>query len=159
MKHIKLFFWVIIIGFLVLLIFQNQEFFFTKTPLNMDFYFNENKYPIPPVPNVLLFLAFFFTGLLIAYIISLFGQFKAKKTLKNLNLTLQSQMEVISGLRSELAAKNTQIEQLQAQTTATPPPEVEKETETDAVAGPTEPLNEAAPEKNDPAAEEEKKVF
>mgnify|MGYP003564629394 CR=1 FL=1 len=110
MKKIKIAFWVAVIVLLALLIIQNQAFFFEKTSFFLDFYYK--KYQTPRVPNVILFLLFFFTGLLIAYIYSLFGQFKVKKTLKNLNGTIQSQMEVISGLKSDITAKDAQIEQL-----------------------------------------------
>ena len=72
MKKIKIAFWVIVIGFLALLMMQNQEFFFSKSSFSLDFYYK--KYLTPEVPNALLFLAFFFVGLLIAYIFGLLGQ-------------------------------------------------------------------------------------
>jgi uncharacterized integral membrane protein len=113
MRKIKIALWVVVFGFLAMLILQNQEFFFSKTGFGLDFYYQ--KYQIPKAPNVILFLAVFFIGLLIAYVLSLFGQFKVKKTLKNLNATIKSQMEVISDLKGEIEAKDTKIEQLTSQ--------------------------------------------
>lgn len=115
MRKIKIALWAVVFGFLALLIMQNQDFFFSKTGFGLDFYYQ--KYQIPKVPNVILFLAVFFIGLLIAYILSLFGQFKVKKTLKNLNATIKSQMEVISDLKGEIEAKDIKIEQLKSQKT------------------------------------------
>jgi uncharacterized integral membrane protein len=115
MKKMKIAFWVVVILLSALLIIQNQTFFFEKTSFGLDFYYK--KYQTPGMPNVILFLVFFFIGLLIAYIFNLLGQFKAKKTIKNLNITIQSQMEVISGLKSEIATKDAQIEQFTSRKT------------------------------------------
>ena len=104
MKKIKIAFWVIVIGFLTLLMMQNQEFFFSKSSFSLDFYYK--KYLTPEVPNALLFLAFFLTGLLIAYIFGLLGQYKSKRTLKDLKATMQSQMKVIADLKSEIADRD-----------------------------------------------------
>jgi hypothetical protein len=109
----KIALWVTTILLLALLIIQNQAFFFEKTGFGLDFYYK--KYQTPKVHNITLFLIFFFTGLFIAYIYYFLGQLKTKKTIKNLNVTIQSQMEVISGLKSDMAAKDTQIEQLTSQ--------------------------------------------
>jgi cell division protein FtsL len=142
MRKIKIALWVVVFGFLALLIMQNQEFFFSKTGFGLDFYYQ--KYQIPKVPNVILFLAVFFIGLLIAYILSLFGQFKVKKTLKNLNATIKSQMEVISDLKGEIEAKDNKIEQLKSQK---PEPEPVQES--------AAPAEKAASVEVDPTPEEE----
>ncbi len=113
MKKVKLIVGVVLAGFIALLIMQNKEYFFDTVSFRLDFYFA--KYQIPEVHNVILFFAVFFIGLFIAYVFSLLGQYKSKKTLKNLNMTLQSQMEVISELRSEIAAKDTQLKELSGQ--------------------------------------------
>lgn len=153
MKHIKFIFWAFVIGLLALLIFQNQEFFFQKTTLNMDFYFNANKNPVPPLPNVLLFLTFFFVGLFIAYLISLFGQFKSKKTIKNLNATIQSQMEVLSSLKSEIAAKDAQIEKLKNKKTKSKSEEITEPAPKEA-----DPSTESVSNEDDPINKEENKI-
>ena len=142
MRKIKIALWVVIFGFMALLIMQNQDFFFSETGFGLDLYYQ--KYQIPKVPNVILFLAVLFIGLLIAYILSLFGQFKVKKTLKNLNATIKSQMEVISDLKGEIEAKDTQIEQLKSQKT-----ESESGQESDA------PTEKTASVEVDPTPEEE----
>ena len=110
MKKVKLIIGLILAGFVALLIMQNKEYFFSKVGFRLDFYFR--KYQIPEVHNVILFLAVFLVGLFIAYTFSLLSQYKSKKTLKNLNMTLKSQMEVISDLKSEIAVKDAQLKEL-----------------------------------------------
>jgi hypothetical protein len=105
MKKVKILFWLIIFGLLGLLIFQNQDFFLARKSLGLNLYYAQ--YQIPEAPNAILFVAAFFAGLLIAYVFSLFGQYKNGKTIKNLNATIQSQVETIARLKNEMGAKGT----------------------------------------------------
>jgi hypothetical protein len=102
MKKLKVVFWVIVLGFLALIIFQNQDFFMTKHSLVINLYFS--KYFTPELHNAILFLAFFFAGLLIAYFFSLFPQFKANKTIKNQNVTISTQEQQLNNLKMEVEA-------------------------------------------------------
>ncbi len=120
MKKIKIAFWILMVVFLDLLMMQNQAFFFSKSSFSLDFYYK--KYLTPELPNALLFLSFFFVGLLIAYISGLLEQYKSKRTVKDLKATLQSQMKVITDLKNDLAAKAEQIEQLTKSEEIVPPP-------------------------------------
>ena len=113
MRNIKVILGAVIAGVFALIIIQNKGYFFNKVGFRIDLYFR--KYQTPEVHNLMLFLAVFLFGLLLAYIFSLLGQYKSKKTLKNLNMTLKSQMEVISELRSEIEAKDSKIKEFSAQ--------------------------------------------
>ena len=93
MKKLKVVFWVVIIGLLVIIFFQNQEFFLTQYSFQINLLFL--KYQSPKVPSAVLFLAFFLVGLLIAYVFSLAERFRLKKTIKNLNATLDSQTKTL----------------------------------------------------------------
>jgi hypothetical protein len=53
--------------------------------------------------NAQLILGAFFAGLLISYFLGLSVRYKNNKIIKNLNVTLNSQMETISSLKSELS--------------------------------------------------------
>jgi uncharacterized integral membrane protein len=101
MKKIKLGFWLIIIVFLVLIIYQNQDFFRATRSLGLNLIITQ--YYSPEIPVGVLFLASFLAGLLIAYIFGLLAQFKARKTIKNLNTTINSQIEMISTLKQQTA--------------------------------------------------------
>lgn len=99
MKKLKLGFWLLVIIFLVLIIYQNQDFFRATRSLSLNLIVAE--YYSPEIPIAVLFLASFLTGLLIAYIFGLVAQFKARKTIKNLNSTINSQVEMIATLKQQ----------------------------------------------------------
>ena len=100
MNKFKATFWVIVIGFIMLVFFQNQSFFFDTTPsirLNLLFV----NYQTPEMPAAILFLVFFAAGLIITYFFSLPGRFRFKKTIKNLNATVDSQQKEISKIKED----------------------------------------------------------
>ena len=101
MKKATLIIWVIIFGFMALVIFQNQTFFLAKQTLRINLGVFE-EYNSPEVPNAIFVLFFFFIGLLIAYLFTIPSRFKAKRTIKKLNATITSQSEELSGLKREI---------------------------------------------------------
>ena len=103
MKKFKLVLWIIILAFLGLFFYQNKDFFMSKHVLSLEVPFFQ-LYHFPELPNAVLFVAFLLLGLLIAYFFSLLERFKANKTIKNLSATVDSHLEMISSLKSELAA-------------------------------------------------------
>ena len=102
MKKIKIALWVIIIGFLALVMFQNKDFFMAKQGFSINLYFT--SYEIPEIYNAVLFFVFFAVGLLVAYIFSLFSKFKSNKTIKDLKSSMTSSMQQMSVLKQELDA-------------------------------------------------------
>jgi uncharacterized integral membrane protein len=101
MKKATLIIWVIIFGFIALVIFQNQTFFLAKQSLRINLgVFTE--YHSPELPNAILSLIFFFAGLLIAYLFSFPARFKAKRTIKKLNATISDHNGELSELRREI---------------------------------------------------------
>ncbi|UCD79386.1 MAG: LapA family protein [Desulfobacterales bacterium] len=101
MKKATLIIWVIIFGFIALVIFQNQTFFLSKQTLRINLGVFE-EYHSPELPIAILVLIFFFVGLLIAYLFSFSARFKAKRTIKKLNATITSQNGELSELKREL---------------------------------------------------------
>jgi uncharacterized integral membrane protein len=116
MKKIKLGFWLLVILFLVLVIYQNQDFFRATRSLSLNLIISQ--YYTPEIPIAVLFLAAFMAGLLIAYIFGLLAQFRARKTIKNLNTTINSQIEMISSLKQQVGQQTP----VAATTTAEPAP-------------------------------------
>ncbi len=100
MKRVKIAFWIIVIGFIALVVFQNKFFFMAKQSLAINLWIK--KYNTPEIANAIFFLVCFFAGLLAAYFASLSGRFKSKKTIKNLKTSLDSQSEIISELKEEV---------------------------------------------------------
>jgi hypothetical protein len=73
MKKVKIAFWVILIGFFVLVVFQNQAFFMAKQSFLINLYFK--KYYTAETFNAVIMLALFLCGFLIAYFSGLAERF------------------------------------------------------------------------------------
>jgi len=101
MKKATLIIWLIIFGFIALVIFQNKTFFLARQTLHLNLGFVE-PYNSPELPNAIVFLVFFFAGLLIAYLFGLSARFKAKRNIKRLNVTIAAHISELSQLRSEI---------------------------------------------------------
>jgi hypothetical protein len=100
MKNAKIAFWLILIGFLGLLGYQNYDFFMSQHGLRINLLFVQ--YDTPQLQNAILFLIFFFTGLLISYFIMLFERFKSKKIIKTLNTALDMNQKQLDEMKKEL---------------------------------------------------------
>lgn len=123
MKKIKIVFWLLLFGFLALVIFQNKHYFLTTHSFQLNLLFYQTQ--TPPIHNVLVFLGFFFIGLLIAYFYGLYGQFRLGRTIKNLNATVAAQAEEIEGLRQRAPVRPEQAAEAvdaSAEAAAPPPP-------------------------------------
>jgi len=101
MKKATLIIWVIIFGFIALVIFQNQKFFLARQSLHLNLGIFE-PYNSPDLPNAVIFLLFFFAGLLIAYLFGLSARFRAKRNMKRLNATIAAHISELSKLRGEI---------------------------------------------------------
>lgn len=101
MKKATLIIWVIIFGFIALLIFQNQTFFLTNQSLRINLAVTP-EYQSPELPIAVLVLLFFVFGIIIAYLFGYSARFKANRTIKRLNATLNSHKDEVSELRREI---------------------------------------------------------
>ncbi len=101
MKKVKLVFWVLVIAFVALVVYQNQDYFLAKESLRIDLYVAQ-PYHTPALATGIFILAFFVIGFLIAYVMTLSERFKARKAVKNMNAALESQMDQISALKGEV---------------------------------------------------------
>lgn len=110
MGNLKTGLWIVIVGFIVLLFFQNQEVFLAKRTIRMDLLFA--KFQSPELPDVLLFICTFAIGYLISYFVNLSSRFKFKKLIKRLNSTLDARQKELTSLKSEIdGLKAASIEQ------------------------------------------------
>ena len=100
MKKAKIAFWLILIGFLGLLGYQNYDFFMSQHGLRINLLFVQ--YDTPQLQNAILFLIFFFTGFLISYFITLFERFKSKNMIKTLNTALDMNQKRLDELKKEV---------------------------------------------------------
>ena len=100
MKKAKIAFWIILFAFIALLLYQNRGFYLATHSLGINLIVAD--YRTPEIPNAVLFLSFFFAGLLISYFFSLFERFRSKKTIRNLTASLEQNEKVLAALRSEV---------------------------------------------------------
>ena len=102
MKKVKIALWIIIFGFIGLIIFQNRGFFMSESRMLLDLGFF--YYESPFLANAIFFVAFFLVGMLISYFSSLFKHYKDAKTIKTLKAKETSLVEAVSSLEKQLSA-------------------------------------------------------
>lgn len=105
MKKVKIAFWIIVFGFVGLVIFQNRGFFMSPNSLMVDLGFF--RYETPMLANAVFFVAFFLVGVLISYFFGLFRNFKDAKTIKTLKAKETSLVETVASLEKQLATAPT----------------------------------------------------
>ena len=101
MKKAKIAFWLILIGFMGLLAYQNWDFFMSEHRLRLNLFVTD-EFSTPELQNAILFLIFFLAGLLISYFIKLFERFKSKKTIKALNAALETNQKLLDELKKDI---------------------------------------------------------
>ncbi len=104
MKKVKLVLGLIIIIFTGLVIYQNRIYFMTKTELSLSLGVETWHWTAPGVENVYFFAGCLVIGLLFAGFMGISSKLKSNKTIKSLNSTIESHLEMISSLRNELDA-------------------------------------------------------
>jgi uncharacterized integral membrane protein len=111
MKKVKVIIWVLVVGFVVLAVFQNQNYFVSEQQFELNLFFA--KYQTPALANGLIVLVSFVLGLLIAYFFNLAERLRTRKATKKLNATIASNQTDLSALRNELTAlKNNSSEEV-----------------------------------------------
>ena len=100
MKKVKIALWIIVFGFVGLVIFQNKAFFmsYNRLTLNLGFF----SYETPQLANAIFFVAMFLSGILLSYFFSLFKHFKDNKTIRLLKAKEASLVETVAALEKKL---------------------------------------------------------
>ncbi len=107
MKKVKIAFWLIILVFAGVFVYQNKIFFMETQSLRLNLGFLETL-QTPELPHAVLFLVFFLTGFLMAYFFGIYGRFKSKKAVKKLNAAVEPQQdELIREKTDELIMEKT----------------------------------------------------
>jgi hypothetical protein len=117
MKKLKIGIWVVLVGLIIILIYQNQDFFLGKQSLRLNLLVTD--YRTGEMYNLLLFFICFIAGLLLGAYFVLLDRLKYKKRLKALNAqndshraeikTLQQQLESLAGETPDADAKTVVI--------------------------------------------------
>ena len=104
MKKVKIAFWLVVIAFLLLLGYQNKEFFLQRHSFDLNLWVSA-PYQSPEIYNAVLFAVCLLAGLVIAYLSGLLERFKANKTIKQLTKN-------VDDLKNEKIQLQTEIEAL-----------------------------------------------
>ncbi len=101
MKKVKIAFWLIILVFAGVFIYQNKDFFMAKHSLILILPFLETLHA-PELPLAVLFLVFFLMGFLMAYFFGLYDRFKSRKTVKSIKAAAAAQKDELEALKREM---------------------------------------------------------
>lgn len=101
MKKLKTAFWIVVLGFIGLLIAQNWSVFQAESSLSINLLFF--KYQSPEMANAVFFVAVFFFGLLVSYLVSLFKRFKDAKTIRTMAHRERQLLDTMADLEKQLS--------------------------------------------------------
>jgi len=102
MKTIKFLFWLIILGFIGIIIYQNLDYFMAKTALKIDLKISSWNWTIPELQNIAYLGICFLLGLFLAGIRGFVIKFSLKKDIKKKDAAIVSFKEKLAELKSEL---------------------------------------------------------
>jgi len=138
MKTIKYLFWLIILGLLGTLIYQNLDYFMTTTALTLDFKIGSWHWTIPELQNIAYFGICFLLGLILSWFKVFLTKLKLKKEIKIKDASVTSLKEQINTLKTELEVfqhdpyiKNEDKEAIELPAPEMPENEKEKDNKSD----------------------------
>ena len=100
MKKFKIVFWILLLLFIGIVMYQNQGMFWVKQHLVLKIWGIEPLYT-PELHTAVFFAAFFLVGFLVAYFFSLLEKFKSHKTIKALNAAAAARTEELNALKAQ----------------------------------------------------------
>ena len=101
MNKFKLVLWIIILGIIALVIFQNEAFFLQPQSLQINPWVAP-VYQTPEIPIAVIFLVFFVIGLILAFLFGAPQRFRNRKAIKRLTAEKASQNDEIERLNKEI---------------------------------------------------------
>jgi len=113
MKNIKIVFWLIVVVFLMVFIFQNQDIITAKQSFRLNL-IAFDEYHTPELPNAVIYLSCFLIGLFTAFFSGLAERLKNRKIIKNQKAAADLQQEEILALQSKPeSSQNIPLEALE----------------------------------------------
>ncbi|WP_299978873.1 LapA family protein [Desulfobacula sp.] len=102
MKKIKYLLWLIILGLLGILIYQNLDYFMTTRALKFDLKIASWNWTIPELQNIAYFGICFLLGLILAGLKGFVVKLRLKKEIKTKDAAAASLKEQVNTLKTEL---------------------------------------------------------
>jgi len=106
MKNVKLIIFGIILALLVTFAWQNQEYFQQKNSLGLNLIV-AGPYKTPEISNAVICIVAFVFGIIVFYLLTLSGRIKRRKSIKELNNSLNDRQNEIVSLKRELDEPKT----------------------------------------------------
>lgn len=103
MKTIKYLFWLIVLGLIGTLVYQNQEYFMTGHALTLDLKVSTWNWTLPELQNVAYFGICFVLGVILVWI-------KSEITKYGLRKAIKTRDNEISGLKDQVNLLKTELE-------------------------------------------------
>jgi len=100
MKKVKIALWIIIFGFVGMVIGQNWEFFKTENSLLINLFIAQ--YETPLLANAVFFVAFFIIGVLVSYFFGLVRHYRDAKTIRVLKSKETTLVDAVSSLENQV---------------------------------------------------------
>lgn len=100
MQKLKYLLWLVILIILFVFIYQNSDYFMADQPLGIDL----RVFQPEPVefPNLVYYIAVFVIGMLFSFFLSFSYVYKKRKTIREMNETINQDKKRISELESKL---------------------------------------------------------
>lgn len=102
MRNIKLVLWLVVIGLVALVVYQNSIYFTQHQVFALDVPFVARHFETPSLPNAVFLLFFFSLGLLTSFFLGLAGRLRTRREMRSLKTAVESQMDIIAALKKEL---------------------------------------------------------
>ncbi len=102
MKKIKYLLWLIILGLLGILVYQNLDYFMTTRALKFDLKIASWNWTMPELQNIAYFGICFLLGLILVGIKGFVVKLRLKKEIKTKDATVASLKEQVNTLKTEL---------------------------------------------------------
>jgi len=98
LKFLLILFFAVLIG---LFFMQNMDFLLAKKSFSLNLFFIKT-YATPELPTGIILIISFFVGFLVSYALALFERLRLQGEIKGLNYTIDSNIEKIAELKSEV---------------------------------------------------------
>jgi hypothetical protein len=102
MKTIKTILWLIILGLLTTLIYQNKDYFLATVILEIDLKVSTWHWAIPELPNIAYFGICFLLGIILIGIKTIAIKFRLNKEIKTKNATIESLEKQVNTIKTDL---------------------------------------------------------
>jgi hypothetical protein len=102
MKTIKSIFWLIILGLLTTLIYQNKDYFLATVILELDLKVSTWHWAVPALPNIAYFGICFLLGIILIGIKTIAIKFRLNKEIKTKNATIESLEKQVNTIKTDL---------------------------------------------------------